>query len=339
MSLVNFREKWAQLRARTPLDEDGGYRMQFMTTCRNVRIYAATTLGGREPALVLDVVGAVRLAATAVATGRVLKVKVGEFPGLPEGRSGVALELHDPSFEDLFEHLGQDIIAAIGDSDEPDIGTAISKCIQRWRSFVEQGNPPMSGEEVRGLLGELVVLDRCIGRFGAREALQAWVGPLGGLRDFQLPDASVEVKTFQSDTGAVVRFNDPQQLDADDQRPVYVAAVRLARCSKGGVTLPQAIQRIREHLHADQEVLAMFEQRLTRCGYVAAFAQLLEQQYRAGRPVLYRVRDDFPRIRPGDIPPGVQDVHFSVPLAALRAFLVETELVLGEPAASLEQED
>ena len=143
--------------------------------------------------------------------------------GLPAGRWGSIIELKDRAFADLFEVLASDVLNAISRRGEQTTLQSVLRCIERWRRFVERKGEPLSDEEVQGLIGELVVLCRCVQRFGADAALAAWTGPDRALRDFELPDTSVEVKTYQGDDAATVMMSSPDQLDVVAQRPVYLA--------------------------------------------------------------------------------------------------------------------
>lgn len=196
----------------------------------------------------------------------------------------------------------------------------------------------MSEMVVRGLLGELTILARCMNRMGAAEAVDAWMGPLRSLRDFQLPHASIEVKTWESDTGGSLHFNDPQQLDADDARPVIVAAVRLAKVESHGLTLPQVVAHLKTGLAASPQATASFESRLGQYGYIASQADHLHQQFVLGPVLAYEVKESFPRIKPADIMAGVEQVQFNISLATLRPFLVEASEVLGTADHHLERE-
>lgn len=340
MNPPNLREYWAGLRQRLPERDVSGYRLQFISSWEEIRVYAAVAGADLHAVVLIEIPERVPPKPLTSASGRVFEVKVAAFPGFAVGHYGVGIELHDVSYEDLFERLAQDVIEAVRQSASAARTTgAIAGCIERWRAFIERSHRPMSDDEVRGLVGELVVLGRCIGRLGAREALATWEGPSGALRDFRLPETSVEAKTFEADTGAALRFNDPQQLDADDARPVHIAAVRLAKRRADGMTLPEMVEHLQQVLAYIPETVEIFAERLARYGYVAEFADRLDQRFVAGPLVLYHVREGFPRIRAADVPLGVEGVHFSVALAGLRPFMVDAAAVLGPPDEQLERQE
>jgi hypothetical protein len=178
-------------------------------------------------------------------------------------------------------------------------------------------------------VGELVVLARCIGRLGPRGAVTGWTGPEDALRDFELPDASIEVKTYRSDSGAAVRINDPQQLDDEGVRPVFLAAVRLAKMESVGQRLPEFVARIAQLIAHEVEAADLFDDRLAACGYLPVHATSYSDHFVAEKISLYRVRPGFPRVRAAEVPAGVVNVHFSIQLAALGEFEVAPESIIG----------
>ena len=168
-----------------------------------------------------------------------------------------------------------------------------------------------------GLIGELVVLCRASTSFGPHAAVQAWQGPTGSLRDFEFPDYAVEVKTYQAETGAAVRINDPQQLESAADRAAYLCVVRVARAESSGRCLPDFIAFAENALKTDAEAVDVFRDRLASIGYMPSQSQHYRDRYIAAAPVAYQVRDGFPRIKPEQVPPGCRDVHFSIILAGL----------------------
>ena len=187
----------------------------------------------------------------------------------------------------------------------------------------------LTEEQVRGLLGELTILARCAGLHGTLAAVTAWRGPTGALRDFELPRAAVEVKTYQHATGSSVRINDPGQLEPSASRPVYLAAVNVSESDASGATLPDYVTRVSTLLDGDLEAAGAFADRLADYGYLEAYSEHYLTRYRVERVSLYEVRAGFPRIRPLDLQAGVVDVGFSLTLSALSKFEVDAIPIIG----------
>jgi len=151
-----------------------------------------------------------------------------------------------------------------------------------------------------------------------------------------LPGASIEVKTYRSDAGAAVRINDPQQLDDEGVRPVYLAAVRLAKMESKGQRLPDFVARTAQFVSEETEAADLFEERLAASGYLPVHASDYTDRFVAEQLALYRVRPGFPRLAASQVPAGVVNVHFSIQLAALAEFAVDAVAVLGMPVPGVE---
>jgi Putative PD-(D/E)XK family member, (DUF4420) len=336
-TMASLRERWAELRGTTGAITGGGYRLRLMETRGDIRVYAALAESSLAQAVVVEMPKEVRPRGEVAAMTKAFEAVIADFGGLSPGRIGVAVVLRDGAFEDLFAILGDEIISTVRQAPGArEAARSIWRCIARWRRFIERGRGGLSDEEVRGLIGELVVLARCVVRLGPRVAVSGWTGPEDALRDFELPDASIEVKTYQSDSGAAVRINDPQQLDGEGIRPVYLAAVRLARMESKGKPLPEFVTRAGELIADMPEAVDAFEQRLAAYGYLPVHASAYTDHFVAEKVALYRVRSEFPRLRASDVPPGVVDVHFSLQLAALGQFEVDPEAIIGAPTSKLE---
>ncbi len=327
---INLRESWIELIGETgPAAAD--IRLRLVFSSADVRAFAAVTATDGLPALLLELPDAVRPRVFRTLITRAFQMSTPSLKGLPVGRWGLIIELKDRAFADLFEVLASDVLNAIKSAAESQttLQSAL-RCIDRWRRFVERKGEPLSDEEVQGLIGELVVLCRCAQRFGADAALAAWTGPDRALRDFELPDTSVEVKTYQGDDAATVMMSSPDQLDVVAQRPVYLAAVRLTPSEAQGYTLGEFVARATAVIGGDTAAAGVLEERLATAGYLAAHAQLYVRRFIAGPVTTYAVTPGFPRIRSVDVPPGVLNVRFSLSLPALAPFQTAAAAIIGD---------
>jgi hypothetical protein len=325
-----LRNTWSELIGEAgPAPTD--IRLRLLSSGGDVRVFAAVTVREGLPALLLDLPAAVRPTSFKGLITRAFQMSAPSVNGLPPGRWAILIELKDPAFSDLFEALAGDLLNAIQSSGggQATLQAAL-RCIERWRRFVERKAEPLSDEEVQGLIGELVVLCRCVRRFGADAALAAWSGPDRAVRDFDLPDTSVEVKTYHGDDSATVVISSPDQLDAVAQRPVYLAAVRLTPSEAQGLTLAEFVARVLGVIGADTAAAGILEERLATAGYLAAHAPLYVKRFLAGPVTTYAVTPGFPRIRSIDVPAGVLGVRFALSVPALAPFQTAAPAVIGE---------
>lgn len=336
--MASLRELWAELRGAPGFTRGAGYRLRLLETHGEARVYAAISEASLVPALVVEIPQSARPRSEITAVTKAFESVIADFGGLSPGRIGIAVVLRDPTFEDLFSVLGEEIVSTVRLAPGTrEAARAIGRCIARWRRFTEHHHRGLSDEEVQGLVGELVVLARCIGRLGPRAAVAGWTGPEDALRDFELPDASIEVKTYRSDSGTAVRINDPQQLDDEGVRPVYLAAVRLARMESSGRRLPEFIAGTAQLIDEEAEAADLFDERLAACGYLPVHASAYTDRFVAEQVALYRVRPGFPRLSASQMPAGVENVHFSIQLAALGEFAVDPVGIIGSSAPGVER--
>ncbi|MCC7411787.1 MAG: PD-(D/E)XK motif protein [Gammaproteobacteria bacterium] len=331
-----LRDTWSELIGETgpaPVD----IRLRLVFSGADVRAFAAVTAKEGLPAVLLELPDAVRPRNFKTLITRAFQMSAPSVKGLPSGRWALLIELKDRTFQDLFEVLVGDVLIAIHcDSGNQATLRAVLLCIDRWRRFVERKGEPLSDEEVQGLIGELVVLSRCARCFGADVALAAWTGPDRALRDFELPDTSVEVKTYQGGDAATVLISSPAQLDAVAMRPVYLAAVRLTLSDAQGLTLSEFVGRALSVIGPGTASDGVLEERLVAAGYLAAHAPLYVKRFIAGPVMTYAVTPGFPRIRSIDVPQGVSGVRFALSIPALAPFQAAAVAVIGGRIPELE---
>lgn len=331
-----LRDSWSDLVGQTvPAPSD--IRLRLVFSCSDVRAFAAVTAKDDLPALLLELPNAVRPHAFRTLITRGFQVSAPEGKGLPSEKWALLIQLNDRAFFDLFEVLASEVLSAVqsASGSQSSLQSAL-RCIERWRRFVERKGEPLTDEEVQGLIGELVVLCRCVRLFGADAALAAWTGPDRALRDFELPDTSVEVKTYQGDDSATVFISSPDQLDAVAQRPVYLAAVRLTPSDSHGRTLGEFVACAISVIGPHSPAAGILEERLATAGYLAAHAPLYLRRFLAGPVMTYAVTPGFPRIRSIDVPRGVLNVRFALTLAALAPFQTNATAVIGARAPETE---
>jgi hypothetical protein len=249
--------------------------------------------------------------------------------GLPPDSFALVLTLRDSDLTDLFGILCTDLADTVSRCQTPStVPHEVVRVLERWRAFLQRRSSLLSGEEVRGLIGELVTLARLITFLGAEQAIVAWKGPIGGIRDFESESLHAETKTFTPSVGASIYISDALQLEAPTGLRMKLVCVALDQ-SPSGSTLAQYVLAVEDLLASHSAVIDLFRQRVAAAGFLASMAESLPETYVAFEPRVFEVRDGFPRITPASIPPGVRSVRFAIELAVLGAFAVPTEPAIG----------
>jgi hypothetical protein len=145
-----------------------------------------------------------------------------------DGRWSMRVFLEEPRVLPVFAELCRDIIEYTRQAvrrGQPS-GLVLAR-IERWRSLMQPRLVGLSAAQLRGLIGELLVLDReLLPILEPDEAVSAWTGPLGTSQDFRLPDGrKLEVKAVERQADRV-QINGLDQLDGGND-PLQLVVVRL----------------------------------------------------------------------------------------------------------------
>ncbi|MGW2637324.1 PD-(D/E)XK motif protein [Streptomyces sp. NPDC001348] len=217
---------------------------------------------------------------------------------------------------DLFTELCADIL----DATEKLSGTpvkALYQVLDRWKALFQPQGAVLGPEQLAGLFGELLVLDRLLQLDSSAHRL--WRGPEGHPHDFTTGDIAVEVKTSAKGTGRRARVHGLDQLDAPESGTLCLAWFRLRRTLAGssGVGFLELLERTLRSCDDESALLEL----LTQVGYRSIDAE----RYRDVRFVVdeerwYEVTSDFPALTTrglvaAGVPISVLDVEYSIDLS------------------------
>jgi hypothetical protein len=235
-----------------------------------------------------------------------------------DGRWSLRLSLDEPRLFPVFAALCHDIIDFTRDGiSESQLAAAIAGRLDHWRNLLERDVAGLGDSELRGLIGELSVLERLLDHLTAAQAVDSWTGPLGTPQDFLLPTGQrIEVKAARS-SATTVRINGLDQLDARGS-DLVLAVVRIEDTgisAPDAVTVPLLVERLGARIGVDPEALNAFSTSL-------GFAGWLEHPRHHALAVRvisidsYTVGPDFPKLTPATVPNGVQEADYVVMLPA-----------------------
>ena len=220
---------------------------------------------------------------------------------------------------DLFAAMACDVVGALDEAAAA--GAAAPKLLQvflgrvgAWQEFMRKGSQTLSPEAEIGLVGELTLLRSIIDAgVPLASAIEAWVGPLDGPRDFELGTGSVEVKATLSAAGFPARIGSLEQLDDSVRQPLFLAGVRL-RQSETGQSLPALVAEMRDVAAGEPEAVRLLSERLIAAGYFEAHADRYVRRFTQADTRVVEVKDGFPRLTPGSVPLGVVGATYEIDL-------------------------
>lgn len=228
----------------------------------------------------------------------------------------------DPVLNDTFVTVADDL-AEEARNNPGDPLDAVRRTLRTWQWFWGVDPSGLSGEKAVGLFGELWFIDRWA---PFPEGLNTWVGPTGYRHDFTTPALSIEVKAtqVQGDGSVRHRIASLDQLTAPETGSLYLFSLQALRDPNASNTLPGLVARLRDRLGSRPDLVGLLDQRLAQAGWSPSLADRHGQPYRVVAEELYRVEEGFPRLVretfARGIPPGVDDIAYTIDLAACRAW-------------------
>lgn len=313
---------WRQLAASS--DESSGLRRIRVEPMQH-RVYAGWVVPSGQPAL----------AAVVDPTSVPVDIDLPQSAGfsvtidpLPHDAASslILLQAESEQYHEVFDRLAEDVRSKIRDAESERhlVSTFVAR-LRRWQLFLRRRRTArLSRSEQVGLWGELWFLrSHLIPMLGMDSAVQAWRGPDGANQDFEFSGQAVEVKTSSANPERRVHITNILQLVHDGLEALYLRYISVSMHQGAGTSLPDLILRVKDELGACSSARQLFEVKLFDAGYLDSE----ENHYRrVGLAVLsestYIVTDGFPRVLPGDLPPGVGDVQYVLSLGSCQDFVV-----------------
>jgi hypothetical protein len=206
-------------------------------------------------------------------------------------------------------------------ADETGMIPVINKRIVRWQKFLSE-NSSVSMPEIlqMGLLTELYcLLYNVIPSVGCKEAIICWVGPDADKKDFSLAEFFIEVKSFISSKGPIVKISSLHQLEFE-LKPLYLIAYGLSKVNSG-YTIIDLIASVKEYIpEDDRETIELFETKLASYGYAADITEAPFYSFKVDAERCYLVSQEFPKILAGSIDSRISAVQYSIDLARCISF-------------------
>ena len=250
----------------------------------------------------------------------------------PHAETRMLLREHED--REVFLTLCKDVISYAGGSATPaDATSSLFRRLAHWHSMMTRGRASaMSAFEIRGLIGELCVLERLSVSAGFAAALSAWVAPEEHPQDFAAGDRLIEVKARLSGSRQVVRISSLAQLEPAQLPLTLVVLELVASDGADAATLNQICARLVDHARLlGPQVVDQIEAALFKRGYIQMEAYDSEA-YRVAGITAFDCRDGFPRLVRSEVDARIPEAKYMVDLSLLGEFAIPVELVLDGEA-------
>ena len=272
-----------------------------------------------------------RFSGDTTSVGRLPRLKgVDVFVESPLGatKRSLVLRLMDGTLRDIFQKLCLDIMssAAPATSEHEAVAVAVART-WRWHHLLRGGGGGLlTGEEQKGLIGELLVLEKYLmPTFSPAAALGAWRGPLDAAKDFTIGQIAIESKARGTANASEVRISSEQQLDETGLDALFLHVSVLDGVEgdhPDGLTVTDVAQRVRDRLvQADPHAGDKYDALLASAGF-SFDDDYSGTKWSGGERGVYQVKDDFPRLVVGAIPSAASRVEYSLSLSTCGEYLV-----------------
>lgn len=260
---------------------------------------------------------------------RALQVSTERFQvgGYPEALY-IDLACLDHAQNPTFSAVAEDLFITLNSSSASGREVVLG-ALNRWRAFWSSRTAGLSREEALGLFGELWFLHRWMGPLNTA-VVSRWMATPRARHDFQWPKASVEVKTAAtiSAGGPVHRIANLDQLDDPETGRLYLFSLQVVDDTLAANTLPGLVGTLVHDLRDDGQALMLLNEKLAGYGYNPADAASYLRRLRIVAEKLFVVGDGFPRLTRASfgagLPPGIDDVTYSLAVSACNRWLVAT---------------
>lgn len=258
---------------------------------------------------------------------RGLVLQAGDGPDGFEAR----MLLREPDDQGVFRALCHDVIAYSQTEGSRSSATAsVFRRLSHWHSLMSRARTTaMATHEIRGLIGELCILQRLMEHRGFDTAIKSWVAPDDHPQDFAFDTRIVEVKTRISGARQHVRISSLEQLESA-HLPLSLVVTELVHSEAvDAASLNDVCDRLvlaaRASGIAQEDAL---HAALLRRGYIRQDAYDVDT-YRVVGVVAFDVREGFPRLMRTDVDMRIPKASYTLDLAHLGEFEIAAEAVLG----------
>jgi hypothetical protein len=250
----------------------------------------------------------------------------------------IKIECLDASLETPFALLASQVIEHLALGATP--SKACMEAVLDFRRLLSRnGGLLPTEEEIIGLAGELILLRKLV---NINQSLwQGWNGPLGSARDYSWGKTDIEAKASRMAGDSRLTVNGLDQLEPEEGRELLIHHSVLTDNPTGPIHIPLLVDEIREQV-SDLEA---FDERLVAAGYLNEQRELwLEHRFTLHGSTIYRVCNDFPRIRKSDfpdgtLPAGISKLRYDILLSNCSGFSLsasEEEELFAGVASSIE---
>lgn len=232
-----------------------------------------------------------------------------------DGKTWLALSRKESGSIELFVSMVADLVGTLGSDITLSEGLLLTIFLGRvkaWQEFMRKGTQGLEPEAEIGLIGELSFLTIMIELdIPAASALEAWVGPINGIQDFEIGTGAVEVKATVSRIGFPIKIGSLEQLDDSIRQPLFLAGARLSQI-ESGMNLPEFVSHSYRIIKGDMEAERIFSDKLLAAGYFNLHDDRYARRFIVTEIRIMEVEDGFPRLTSANVPAEIRRAQYEI---------------------------
>ena len=248
-----------------------------------------------------------------------------------DGKPILGIKLLNATHQEIFYQFCLDLVESGRPytSERHAVAGTVSRMWRWYRLLRGTGDGLLSLERQRGLIGELLVLERLLfPNMTIPAAIDCWKGPEGAAQDFEMGSSNIETKSIGQSPSPSVQVSSEFQLRTETMGELFLSIAEVSADSSGGsnsFTLTDIADRIKTKIISKgPQALFPYEGRLSAAGFewdhdYSAF------KWSEGQIRSYKVEGEFPRITAEDIRPGIQNVRYSISVASCSDYLISED--------------
>jgi hypothetical protein len=316
--MMKINETWQEL-----IDDKSfthGLMMRRLPTSVKPDIFLAVTSPEHFKCLTISIKRNIPVDLAALEGLRDISVEV-VVDGAPAEQQFIVFKLINNQHQDIFAVLCADLISSVSDiTDDRQLLAELLRRFVQWQSLFDRaGLEALSPDEQQGLYGELYFLRKYLTRVSNTVVpIDSWKGPMRHIRDFQIQEWGLEVKTTRGGGPELLRISNERQLDEDQLETLVLLHLSVEVQQGSGESLNQIADEISKLLADDFTAQSGFKRKLIEAGYFDRHRSGYEiSGYSIRNESFYEVLSNFPRVKEADLRKGVGDVKYSISVANL----------------------
>ena len=246
----------------------------------------------------------------------------------------IVLELLDDYYNPFYNDLIISLYFKIKDLSDTSLSTStFISTINDWSSFLDRiKKTGLSGDDVRGLFGEMKVLIDLINgenSYSINEILKGWTGPFDKHYDFSFKDLNIEVKTKNLDSNDV-KISSSYQLDTELGKRMFLNVISVKSESDSGKSLEDLATEIRKLISSKTGDESIFLLALSQKGLQTTnIGDYNHFKFNAIKSETYdcdHIEDDlvFPRLVDSQLVENIKNLKYVINLHQLDKFINNT---------------